>query len=200
MNQVNVEQNDVEKIFDLVRSSSTSSLASLLGTPEEETTCENLDNNDLSYDHWVCCIVVAFKELSVSFTVHFMSKTARSMASKGMNKSAEELNPKSSHDFIREYSNVCAGKIKSALQGCDFSVENLKDMMLPLQEPSYDTGGIEKQAEGQWLSHWLVNMKDIGNVICAAKVEVNDSSFKDKLQNLDQATMTIDDEGEIDFF
>ena len=201
MNQPKVEIKDVEKIFDLVRHSSEGSLSNLLGLTESDVSSANLSSgSDLSYDHWVCCIVVAFKEMSISFTIHFMSKTARGLASLGMSKSADQLSPKSCHDFIREYSNVTAGKIKSALQGCDFSVENLRDMMLPLQEPSYDMGTIQEQTEGHWLHHWLLDVKDIGEVICSAKVEVTDTGFVDKLQNLDQTTVTIDDEGDIDFF
>ena len=42
-------------------------------------------------------------------------------------------------------------------------------------------------------------MKVIVSIIYALKVMTNDLSFKDKLQNLDYASVVFDDESEIDF-
>lgn len=198
MSQVNPK--DVDRIFQLINESSFQSLNSQIKGADGELQAKEVDpNSDFSYDHWICCIVVAFQEISITFTTHFTSKAARELASRGTKLPVADISPKISHDFMREYANITAGSIKDTLQKCDFKQERPQPVMLPVQEPSFDIVKIDT-AEDQWVSHWILKLSESCSLICSGKVEISDASFTNKLDKLDEASMAIDDEGEIDFF
>lgn len=200
MNQPAVNAKDVERVFELINQCSTQSLKSQIKADDDALTVIDVDpNSDLSYDHWICCIVVAFQEVSITFTTHFTSKAARALASKGTGIEIDKIAPKVSHDFMREYANITAGSIKETLQKCDFQQERPQPVMLPVQEPSFDVVKIQKE-EDHWVSHWVLKASEDCQLICSGKVEVSDPGFTSKLDKLDEASMAIDDEGEIDFF
>jgi len=195
-----VEMQNISKLFDLVNSCATLSLKQVLHCKEDLVETRLLsETEDLSYDHWICCIVVSFKELSVTFSVHFSSKAARRLASVGTGKSVEELNPKTSHDFMREYCNMTAGAIKDKLLKCDFETQDTRAVMLPVQEPSFDTGSLEAK-EGGWLSNWLLSFNQDTSLICSGKIDAENPGKIKNIENLDNPAIMIDDSGEIEFF
>lgn len=200
MNQMHIESEDLKKIFNLVNNSSCSALQNLTKISDDDMVVKEINGDgDLSYDHWICCIVVNFEEVSVAFTVHFTSKDARAITSMGTGKSSSSLKPKTNHDFMKEYANLTAGAIKDTLQKCDFENHKFRETMLPMQKPSFDTVTIDEE-DDHWISHWIISLPNDVSFICSSKVEVTSSNFKEKLKNLDTSIMAVDDDGEIEFF
>jgi hypothetical protein len=156
-------------------------------------------NEDLSYDHWICCIVVSFKELSVTFSVHFSSKNARHLTSVGTGKPVGDLQPKTCHDFMREYCNMTAGAIKEKLLHCDFETPDARAVMLPVQEPSFDTGGLALTGNG-WISNWMVSYNNDLSLICSGKIDSENPAHLKNISKLDTKAIMIDDSGDVEFF
>jgi hypothetical protein len=194
-----VSANNIQKVFDLVISSALASMKSSLRCSESELSIKKItDDLDLSYDHWICCIAVAFKGFSVTYSVHFASKAARQLASIGTGITLQELTPKVCHDFMREYCNMTAGFIKERLRQCDFEVATGNGIMLPIESPSFDIAKLDLQ-DNHWLSNWMLEHMGQSSLICSSKIQVDNPSVLTNLEKLDRPTILIDDTGDIDF-
>ncbi len=200
MQENHSNSNNIKKIFELVLNSATTAMKHTLKSTDADLATRDLTpNEDLSYDHWVCCIAVAFKGFAVTFSVHFGSKMARHLASVSVGKASQELNPQFCHDFMREYCNVTAGLIKEKLRQCNFEVADSAKVMLPVQEPSFDIVKLDDQS-GSWLSNWILSYMGQSSLICSAKVQVENPAVLVNLEKLDNPAILIDDTGDVDFF
>ncbi len=198
--EIQTHTNNIKKIFELVLNSATSSMKHNLKSGDSDLlTRELTKDEDLSSDHWICCIAVAFKGFAVTFSVHFASKAARHLASISAGKPAEELDPRFCQDFMREYCNVTAGFIKQKLRQCDFEVADASQVMLPIQEPSFDIVKLESQPNS-WLSNWIMSYQGQTSLICSTKVQVDNPAVLVNLEKLDSPAILIDDTGDVDFF
>jgi hypothetical protein len=199
MTENNVEKLHIDQLFDLVRNSSASSMKYLIKASDNELITRDLtDTEDLSYDHWICCIVVKFSGLSVIFSVHFTSRIARQLAGIGTGIKMDELSPRVTHDFMREFCNLTAGTIKDKLRKCNFENPDTTATMLPTQEPSFDTAKLGP-TDSQWLMNWFLCHKGQDALICSGKIEVENAKVLSKLSKINDPTILIDDSGEIDF-
>jgi hypothetical protein len=199
MSDNNIDMHQVGKLFELVRNSAASSMKHLLkATDEDLTTLDLSGSEDLSYDHWICCIVVKFEGLSVVFSVHFTSKAARQLAEISIGKNRDELPPRITHDFMKEYCNLTAGTIKDRLQKCEFGHDGGSTVMLPSEVPSFDTVKLRSE-DSHWLMNWLMSHKGQDALIFSGKIEVENAAILSKLSKIDDSSIMIDDSGEIDF-
>ena len=195
-----LETQNINKLLDLVNSCALLSLKHVLHCNEDEVESKLLDlTEDLTYDHWICCIVVSFKELSITFSVHFSSKAARYFTSAGTGKPIDTLDPKTSHDFMREYCNMTAGAIKDKLLKCDFESQDVRAVMLPVQKPSFDIGSHEGKVSG-WLSNWRLSFNQQASLICSGKIDSENAGKIKNIEKLDDPAIMIDDSGDVEFF
>jgi hypothetical protein len=198
-NIIDASSHNIQKVIDLAVNSALASMKSSLRCAESDLSTKQItDELDLTYDHWICCIVVAFKGFSVTFSVHFTSKAARHLASLGTGKNMQDMTPKLCHDFMREYCNLTAGSIKERLRQCDFEVNGTNSLMLPSQEPSFDVVKLDS-SDNDWLYNWMIEHKQSSSLICSAKIQVDDPKLLTNLEKLDKPAVLIDDSGDVEF-
>ncbi|MBQ49660.1 MAG: hypothetical protein CMP10_19930 [Zetaproteobacteria bacterium] len=189
---------NLEKIVNLIQACGKTAMVSRLSLNDDDVTVTSLTGDeDLSYDHWVCVIMVIFKGLRTSFQVHFTSQAARALTSIATSKGPKELKPGLCHDFMREYCNLAAGSVKLQLDKCDFQIESINQTMLPVEEPSYDLTHLEARKE-----NWYLTVKagdEEISIVCSAKLEVENAGILKNINKLDDQSIIIDDAGEIEF-
>ena len=190
-------ESDKQKIIDLIRSCAHSIMQSKLRLNEEDVVIEDLSGKeDFSHDHWVCLIMIIFEGMRTSFKVHFTSNAARILAARFHSFKIDDLTPQTSHDFMREYCNLVAGKIKIQLAGCDFEEAAVIKPMLPIQKPSYDEVELEAN-KSNW--HCLINTDQPTSIVCSVSLEVENTSLLKNIDKLNNSVL-IDDSGTVEFF
>ena len=147
---------------------------------------------DLSYDHWVCSIVVALGEAKVYVEAHFASKTARKVAARALGMEEQKISSSVLIDFMREYLNRIMGDIKDRYQSTEEQVS------LPQVTPSYDRGVVQQEEYGLNHRNWKICWSEGQIVLGCYAVSTGDVTNLFVKDTAD--TDTADDDSNIDFF
>lgn len=158
-------------------------------------------SQDLSFDHWVASVLFSTTKASVCFRVHFTSSTSRSLLANSSKLAPEAVKPTTAQDFLKEYCNVVMGRIKGILSK-EVHVDETRKVFLPQVDPSFDEFGIvptgtERVVEEAW---WRV-LWDGGEIVVYGRAKASGGFTEETLAALGaEAIVTMDDEGDIDFF
>ena len=168
----------------------------------KESRIEDLaKSQDLSFDHWVASVLFSTTKASVCFRVHFTSSTSRSLLANTQKADPSSVKPTTAQDFLKEYCNVVMGRIKGILSK-EVEVDETRKVFLPQVDPSFDEFGIvptgsEKVVEEAW---WRVIWEG-GELVVYGRAKASGGFTQDTLEALGQeAIVSLDDEGDIDFF
>ncbi len=97
-----------DTINSIIRNKSLNSLSAI--TKNNKTEIEETNSPQAVCSHWMSLITIAGNEIKVTFKTQFTTSTAKHFASLGReNKLISNTN---SRDFIREYCNIMAGRLK----------------------------------------------------------------------------------------
>tara|TARA_B100001094_G_C17990743_1_gene700061 strand:+ start:339 stop:905 length:567 start_codon:yes stop_codon:yes gene_type:complete len=157
-----------EDCFKFTEESSLTILESITSSDELRHRDFEL-TEDLTYDHWVCSIMVALGEARVYIEAHFASRTARRIAAKGLRMEEKGLTTSVLIDFMREYLNRIMGDIKSRY------LSDAEEVSLPQVTPAYDRG-IEQGAidGGMSVRRWKICWPQGQIVLCCHIVPTGD--------------------------
>jgi hypothetical protein len=167
-------------------------------------------SHDLTYDHWVCFIIIGVPGLKFRFKCHFTSKDSRTLAEVILGNSSSDMDAQSCHTVLTEFSNIVGIAFKSAIIDIFqdvFKLDENNNMqpILPEKRPSYDLGGLDDDfgTEGYY-NIWSLSYKDV-SIICSNKFLIIEDelaqSYGDKEEFFKRMSLlSIQDKGELDYF
>jgi hypothetical protein len=174
----------------------------------ENISSDDMDRStDLTFDHWVCLILVGVPGLKIGFRCHFSSKIAR-LLTKVVLGDSSSLHPETCHSFIGEYSNLVGGSLKNCLNdelSKIFKGSLPATLTLPQKDPSYDSLDKDQDKENEVKRHMWKLKWDEGEVICASILDIDQNILNKSFPDLEELlkriqSVTVDDEGDVDYF
>ena len=133
------------------------------------------DHELLVMDHWISNIEQKTERISITFCVHFFSKSAKILA-KNSFPSSKNISSRFSHDLIQEFTNIVGGAIKVSMvsMGAEFPVG--LGVNLPEKKPSYDKVSLRPWAENIDFDAWKM-LFDNDAVYCTSRINLEDPAI-----------------------
>ena len=177
----------LQQINALVRSKSRLALTAM--TRSNEVAIQEIISTEKVMGHWMALISVTGEQLHLTLNVQFSIAAARSLVNFSSQSGHQEISNSHSKDFIREFCNVTAGFIKSALGENKVVV----GISLPLLCRGFDEFFFEQSAiNSDALESWKLSLNDTV-IYCSSVIEIiSDLNFI----NLDIA---LPNSGEVEY-
>lgn len=144
------------------------------------------------YGYWVAMIIVAGSGLKTTLKAHFFSSPIKQHIAQKNNIDHASLS--SSHDYIKEFLNLCAGKLKMEMESNKIDVGiSLPLLMSGVDELFYTASSQIVRCDKSWTLQGNGNI----SIIISQDTELSEASIFDKITLADPAAESADD-GEMD--
>jgi CheY-specific phosphatase CheX len=149
------------------------------------------ENEDVSpvWSHRMVVIMVSGRDVRLTFKAQFCTESARVFANKVYQSNLEEISVFQAEDFMREYANVVAGRIKTVLNRNSLDV----GVSLPTVARGFDNIFFREPAKTRVSNdYWkLVHLNSV--IFCSIFIEIlKEFEFK-------AGSQIVEDEGEVQF-
>ncbi len=188
---VAAELKNIDPFVEQIQNASQDQLKIYARAPE--VTFQAEDFTDLPYAQQMSHILVTGKELEVNFKCHFMLNNARALAM--LKIGASEISDSQAVDFVKEYCNIVAGKIKSMCESQHFDLgQSLPFVMQGYNEMFYpaDSGRIVRRA-------WRLSAANT-TLTCSVKIDIRDDSVFGKLGSVQYKPESGNDDLNLELF
>jgi len=187
--------NEIEiKVKELVR------FVTLQGIKEHTQNEDIIINEVAGVDHhqmlapWMGLILISGPSIRITMKCHYLSENGKFFAQKSLGKKISEISFSQVQDYIKEYCNLCAGKIKKI-----FADNNLDiGISLPLAVRGFDElffyDKNTRNAPGYCQDYWSLITED-KFLLLSSIIEIYNEDDMNKI-NIDFNTASS---GEIDF-
>jgi CheY-specific phosphatase CheX len=101
---------DIEKLKEFIRANTRDHLKNL--SRASSVAIKEIEENREVLAHWTSLILVSGERIRVTFRAHFATLDAKAMASKAYMTDSASVPAEMAHDFMKEFCNVCAGRMK----------------------------------------------------------------------------------------
>ena len=101
---------DLEKLKEFIRLNTRDHLKHLAHA--DSVTVEEIKESREVLAHWVSLILVSGERVRITFRAHFATRDAKFLASKAYLTDTASLSSDEAYDFMKEFCNVCAGRMK----------------------------------------------------------------------------------------
>lgn len=184
----------IQSLNQLVRSASLARIQAVAKAPDFRV--EELQSKNKVLAHWMALILISGKSLRLTFKTHFMSADAKQLASKSYGKKPDELKLAQASDFIAEFCNLTAGKIKKTLEDQNIST----GISLPLLTRGFDELFFPNEdAKTTFKDQWaLTTPNEPTQMSCSVLLQVYDFATLEKLK-LSGDSAAIKDDGGVEF-
>lgn len=187
------------RLFEAIEVLSVERLKSVVNHDKLQNVVMKSINEDFSYDHWICSLLFATAGITVSFSIHFTTKNARTLALAAFGDKGREMSGASVHDLIKEYANLVMGGVRSSLQTMlEPNQPPRGDVVLPQLEPSYDLVRFDGKQDAKGRHMWRIRW-DGGELFLSANVQLAKDFNPKKLQGFDASALNISNTGDVEF-
>ncbi len=145
---------------------------------------------------WLSLIFVAAQAIKISFKVEYDFREMKYFAHQALAVTAEQVDTRMAHDFVKEYCNLCAGRIKKALEVHG----DPSFMSLPLVTRGQDGVFFERAGTARFFEDfWTFQLSNReAKLDCSVLIEVFDPKAMQKI--LIPAFGGDEELGEVEFF
>jgi CheY-specific phosphatase CheX len=157
---------DAARLTNFIRETSRESLARFANV--EQPQIEEIDSTIAVLGHWSALILISGTAVRVTFRVYFSTETAKKLASGAYKMSESLVNSDQAYDFMKEYCNLCAGRVKLLLLTNNLQV----GISLPLVTRGFDQVFEEESKETFCTEdRWRLVISTGMAVMCSARIE-----------------------------
>ena len=157
---------DAVRLTTFVRETSRESLQRFANV--ETLKIEEIGIPNAVLGHWSALILISGTSIRVTFRVYFSTATAKHLASGAYSTAEDDIASDQAYDFMKEFCNLCAGRVKLLLIGNDLQV----GISLPLVTRGFDQVFEEESKESFCIEdRWCLTGGTAGAVICAVRIE-----------------------------
>lgn len=153
-----------------------------------ETSIENL-----AYSQQMTHILITATDIEVNFKTHFMLKDAGQFVASKLG--ADPKTERQCVDFMKEYCNVVAGKVKAMLEKADV----MAGQSLPFAIQGYNEMFYPKASEDKLHGAWKISCK-LGEIVCSTTIEIRSEDILPNINNVKYAEGSGSESGDIELF
>jgi hypothetical protein len=187
MSPLQIDPKTVDNLKMLVRNASRSRLK--LISKKESIILEEIQGDPKVYAHWMAIILIASRDVRITFKSHYMTPMAKRFAENAYSISTDQITTSQATDFLKEFCNLTAGYIKIALDKASIKA----GISLPLVTRGFDEVFFPKVA-GHYsiIDQWRLS-EHSAIIDCSSVIEIYSEMQLKDISDPD------DDHGSVDF-
>jgi hypothetical protein len=170
-------------------------------TIEEAQLVEVEGGLSVDYDHWVSSTFLDMSKAQILMRVHFKTVDSRYFTTMFFGGKSGHR-PQTTHDQVKEFSNMVMGRVKTAISS-ESNSQELVQVYLPKVEAGFDNfekAVISSESTVQEKS-WKLILDEDRTLLIFAKVKGEVAFTRELIDRLtSNVGVAVDDEGDIDYF